>query len=49
LEIREGYHPSLASGCGMLASTASEYIPNDTILGGDSIAPVLLLTGANMA
>lgn len=45
LEIRNGYHPSLASGNGVLAS--SEYIPNDTILGGKT-APVLLLTGANM-
>lgn len=49
LEIRRGYHPSLASGTGVLSSVASEYIPNDTVLGGEESTPqVLLLTGANM-
>jgi len=47
LKIEQGYHPSLASGSGILSSNASEYIPNDTIL-GESTPPVLLLTGANM-
>lgn len=49
LDIRKGYHPSLAGGSATLSSTAGEYIPNDTIFGGDeSTPPVLLLTGANM-
>jgi len=45
LDIQKGFHPSLAGGSGVLSST--EYIPNDTVLGGES-APILLLTGANM-
>ncbi|CAD5206742.1 unnamed protein product [Bursaphelenchus okinawaensis] len=47
IEITEGYHPTLATGQFQLGRNASEFIPNDTTLGWEKPA-LLLLTGANM-
>uniref|UniRef100_A0A0R3Q603 MUTSd domain-containing protein n=1 Tax=Brugia timori TaxID=42155 RepID=A0A0R3Q603_9BILA len=45
LEIKSGYHPSLAA---MAASGSSfTYIPNSVLLGGNE-PPIILLTGPNM-
>lgn len=44
VQINYGYHPCLATGS---FTTSNDYIPNDTSLGGDKAA-LLLLTGANM-
>jgi DNA mismatch repair ATPase MutS len=47
LDIKSGYHPSLVSAVSSAEGTNSTYIPNDTMLGGDTPL-TMLLTGPNM-